>query len=484
MTAGRSLKTRILLSLGGLTAVLMMVIFVSVLLRWRTLILDTYRQKVLAVAQTFASSLLDALIYQESRPPRDEEFLANHIHRFLVVNPDIKSLALYDPRGSPIFRSQLAGTADLPETFHHLSPLDEPRVRIYRSQALGWVIETTLFLRIHNREWGWLRMAFDAKPVRNQLRALFFLLHGLGVGFILALLGTTYLIVDRLTQSLRQLVQEMRQFDLEHPLPTGLKPGDDEVGQLASSFNTLKDRLVQSRRQLLDAQRQIYHAEKLASIGRLAAGVAHEINNPLHGLKSCLFTIQEGAHDAEEVKRFASLADEAATRISGVVEKLLNFSRQKTQQRSAMDLNRVIDKALALLAYRIDKERITIVRELDPALPTIYADAELIGQVVVNMLINSCDSMQDSGEIRISTSRVDDAHVRILIADTGCGIPEEHLDKIFDPFFTTKEEGRGTGLGLSVSLGIVEAHGGNIHVSSQVGVGTTFQVTLPIGAEP
>ncbi len=484
MRAGRSLKTRILLFLGGLTAVLMMVMLVSVLLRWRTLVLDTHRQKALAVAQTFASSLLDALIYQESRPLRDEEFLANHIHRFLVVNPDIKSLALYDPRGTPIFRSQLAETADLPEPFGHVSPLEEPLIRIYRSQALGWVIETTLFLRIHNREWGWLRMAFDAEPVRTQLRALFFLFYGLGVGFVLVLLGAAYLIVDRLTRSLRQLVEEMQQFDLERPLPTKLKPGDDEVGQLASSFNTLKDRLVQSRRQLLDAQRQIYHAEKLASIGRLAAGVAHEINNPLHGLKSCLFTIQEEAHNAEEVRRFASLADEAATRISNVVEKLLNFSRQKAQQRSAMDLNEVVDKALALLAYRIDKEKITIVKELDPALPTIYADAELLGQVVVNMLINSCDSMQEGGEIRISTSLSDNAHVRILIADTGCGIPEEHLDKIFDPFFTTKEDGRGTGLGLSVSLGIVEAHGGSIHVSSQVGVGTTFLVTLPIGAEP
>jgi len=211
----------------------------------------------------------------------------------------------------------------------------EPFVQIYHSQSLGWVIETTLFLRIHNREWGWLRMAFDAEPVRQQLRALFFLLYGLGVGFVLVLLAAIYLIVDRLTRSLRQLVKEMQQFDLERHQATGLEPGDDEVGQLVHSFEMLKQRLAQSRKQLLEAQRQIYHAEKLASIGRLAAGVAHEINNPLHGVKSCLYAIQQEPHDAAQVKRFASLADEAVARISNVVEKLLNFARQKRQQRGA-----------------------------------------------------------------------------------------------------------------------------------------------------
>lgn len=481
MRPRKSLKKRILLFLGGLTTVLMMVVFVSVLLRWKALILDTHRQRALAMAHTFSASLLDALIYQESRSMRDEEFLANHIHRFLSMNPDIKSLVLYDQRGTPIFRSRLGSGALTKETLRRIIEAKEPLVHIYRSEDLGWILETTLLLRIHNRQWGWMRMAFDAEPIRQQLKFLFLLLYGLGAGFTLVLLAATFLIVDRLTQSLRHLVSEMQGFDLEHIAPTTLRPGDDEVGLLVETFEMLKSRLLQSRKQLLEAQRQVYQAEKLASIGRLAAGVAHEINNPLHGLKSCLFAMQRERDNPAEVTKYLSLADEAVERISSVVDKLLNFSRQGAQQRTEMNLNEVIEKVLALMSYRLDKGGISVVKELDPSLPSIHADPQLIGQVVMNMLINSYDSIQDGGEIRISTRRTEGQNVCMVIADTGCGIAEEHLDKIFDPFFTTKEDGQGTGLGLSVSLGIVEAHGGTITVQSKVGVGTTFQVRLPIG---
>ncbi|MDZ7271508.1 MAG: ATP-binding protein [candidate division KSB1 bacterium] len=482
MNPRKSLKVRILLFLGGLTTVMLAVVFVSVLLRWRALILNTHRERALAVAQTFSTSLLDAIIYQENRQMRDAEFLANHIHRFLSRNPYIKNLVLYDEQGVPIFCSRWDDS--LPSGDTPLRPqIKGPVARIYRSRSLGWIIETTLLLRIHNRQWGWLRMAFDAEPAREQMRVLFCLFYGLGFCFVLILLAATYLIVDRLTRSLRHLVAEMGRLDLERIEPSPLTPGEDEVGMLVQNFEMLKSRLAQSRRQLLDAQRQLYQAEKLASIGRLAAGVAHEINNPLHGLKSCLFAMRHQRGQSEDMGKYLSLADEAVERISGVVEKLLNFSRQGAQERSEMNLNETIEKALALFEYRVDKAKVSLVKQLDPSLPTIYADPQLIGQVVMNMLINSYDSMPDGGEIRISTSRGDSEHVYMVISDTGSGIAEEHLDKIFDPFFTTKAEGKGTGLGLSVSLGIVEAHGGSIQVSSQVGVGSTFRVTLPIGGK-
>jgi two-component system, NtrC family, sensor kinase len=476
-----SLKTKILLYVGIIIIALMMLISISVLFQWRSMILSSQRQNALAIAQTFSISILDALIYQESGMIQSEGFLENHIHNFLNKNDQIKFVNIYDQYDQIMVRSSYQGrepgrseSSNLPPSHH-----PGPQLRIYRSEMLGWILEVTLPLQIHSKSWGTLKVGFDITPTRRKLQQMFFMLCSLTVVSVLIILTVIYFLIDRLTQSLRGLVTEINRFDLENIEPIAMKVGNDEIGFLVGTFEKMKRRLAQSRNQLLDAQRQIYHAEKLASIGRLASGVAHEINNPLQGLKSCLFAIEKEPHNHAQTVKYLGLANEGLDHIAMIVQKLVGFSRTHAKQVMPIDLNENIEKVLSLLAYRLDKNNIQVMLQLDRQAPLIHADPFLLQEVIMNLLLNSFDAIDADGAIVISTTAAGE-NLLLTIADSGCGISQDDMDKIFDPFFTTKDEGKGTGLGLSVALGIVEAHGGSISVKSTPGHGATISVRLPL----
>jgi two-component system, NtrC family, sensor kinase len=477
----KSLKTRIVLFMGILVILLMMVISIAILFQWRALILDNKRQTALSVARTFAASILDGLIYQESGLLPNEGYLENRIHDFLGKNTQIKWLVMYDRFGHVVVRSSYNGAAPESEESRAAAFPGGPEATwIYYSRNFGWILEVVLPLQIHSRSWGELYIGFDLDPTRAKLQRLFVYISGLTIVFVLSILAFIYFFINRLTKSLEQLVTEMNDFDLDNITPTQMQAGADEIGALVSNFEKMKGRLQQSRRQLLEAQRQIYRAEKLASIGRLASGVAHEVNNPLHGIKSCLYAIGREPENRDQLQRYLALADEALDHIATIVQKLLGFSRQHAKQVTAIAVNDEIEKVLSLLAFRLLKNEIIIERKLAPNLPELNADPNLIQEVIMNLLLNSVDAMEEGGTIRITTSRTAADRISIEITDTGCGIDSEDMDKIFDPFFTTKDEGKGTGLGLSVSLGIIESHGGTITCTSKPYRGTTFHITLPI----
>ncbi len=481
MTKLKSLKTRMLVYVGVLITTLMVLISISVLFQWRSLILSNQRQNALSVAQTFAVSILDALIYQESGLMHNEGFIENHIHNFLNKNPQIKFVTIHDQRGHVMVRSSYDENESVRSDWRHflLAGQQDGTMQIYHSDLHGWILEVNLPLQIHSKSWGALRLGFDVEPTRKKLQEMFFLLSAFTIITALIILTVIYFLIDRLTKSLRQLVAEMNRFDLENIQPVQIQTQEDEVGVLLANFEKMKQRLALSRKQLLDAQRQIYNAEKLASIGRLASGVAHEINNPLQGLKSCLFTIEKEPANHAQTRAYLALANEGLDHIAVIVQKLLGFSRQHAKQITRVDLNDNIEKVLSLLAYRLEKADIAIELELDDRLPPLEADTHLIQEVIMNLLLNSFDSMENGGTLKITTTARENA-VCLSVSDSGCGIPETNLDRIFDPFFSTKEEGKGTGLGLSVALGIVEAHGGTITVASHEGEGTTFEVILPL----
>ena len=227
----------------------------------------------------------------------------------------------------------------------------------------------------------------------------------------------------------------------------------------------------------------------MAAIGQLAGGVAHELNNPLTGVliyAKRLFkkvddsTLRDNAalRDFPESLR---LINEAALRCKDITDSLLTFSRQAGLEFAPLDVNEVIENTLTLIKSQLKSYRITLVQEWQPDLPPVVGNANQLQQVFTNLIINAQQAMPDRGELTIVTSCVDGQFVRVRFSDTGCGIPEENLDRIFEPFFTTRPVGQGTGLGLSVSYGIIEAHGGFIEVESKVGVGSTFTVRLPVG---
>lgn len=477
-----SLKAKILTLMGSIIIILLLAISISVLYKWRDLILENTQESALLVTQAFSVSILDALIYKESGLLQDEGYLENHIHNFLKKNKSVKFILVYDRSGQIIVRSSYQGVEQAEDELNVMkfSGSFKPIRQIRKLDSYGWVTEITIPLQIYGKSWGALEMGFDSDPTAKKIKQLFFFLISLTVLVVVIILTAIFFITDRITKSLSQLISEMDRFDLENDVPISMRADNDEIGVLVTNFKKMKQRLAQSRNQLISAQRQIYRAEKLASIGRLASGVAHEINNPLNGIKNCLYSIAKEKNNVKQTTRYLKLANEGLDHITMIVQKLLGFSRQQSKQVSEVDLNKEIEKVVSLLYYRLEKNTIEIETELADNLPLVSVDNHLIQEVIMNLLLNSVDSIETEGKIRIVTGIQNSENIFVSISDNGSGITKSDMDKIFDPFFTTKEEGKGTGLGLSVSLGIIEAHGGTIAVESAVEAETTFHITLPI----
>jgi PAS domain S-box-containing protein len=241
----------------------------------------------------------------------------------------------------------------------------------------------------------------------------------------------------------------------------------------------LRERM-KMQQQLEDTYKQLLHSEKLASLGRMAAGVAHEINNPLGGILMYANMLMEQTQETPAANDLREIVEQAM-RCKEIVQGLLDFARKRGEEEVRVDLNQAIEKSLGLTQKQALFMNIEIQRAMDPGLPCIIGDPGQLSQVITNLIVNAADAMDGKGILRIRTwSDGSPPEVYLEISDTGKGIPEEHLSRIFDPFFTTKEVGKGTGLGLSIAYGIVRRRGGDIQVRSKVGEGATFQVRLPL----
>ncbi len=357
---------------------------------------------------------------------------------------------------------------------------------------------------------GVLDIVYPLSTIERTLRSNTYTVIGMSIGFIiLAGLLFTYLVHRMVYLPLRDLedgAARLAAGDLEKKIPVR---STDEFGQLAASFNsmtaalrkshvdlenwgrTLEQKVEEATRELHDAHAETARSEKLASVGLLAAGIAHELNNPLTGVLTFSYLVKKnlpaGSRDAEDLE----LVIRETKRCATIIRRLLDFSREKTPEKAFTNLNTLIEETLQLIRQPAQVENIEIITDLDEQLPAVWLDENLIKQVIMNMLVNAQHAIEREGSITIKTRLCDaidgpesitaTGHMaEITITDTGCGIPSEDLQKIFDPFFTTKGVGKGTGLGLSVSHGTVESHRGAIEVESIVGKGTEFRIYLAI----
>jgi len=300
------------------------------------------------------------------------------------------------------------------------------------------------------------------------------------VALALAVLGVA-LLSYYLLRPVRNLVLATNRIamgDLRQEIPIQSR---DELGDLTRSFN----RMV---RNLSRIQNELVRSEKLISLGRLSAGVAHEIRNPLNAIKGAIVHLQRRRSDDPLIGEYGQLIYEEIDRLNRFVTEFLYFAKQSAPQKVPSDINQIILSTQGLFNKQAQDRGIVFRNQLDPSLPRTNIDPQQIGQVIVNLLLNAMDAMPDGGVITFS-SGMDGTRkepegpslVQIHIRDSGVGISEEHLQNIFDPFFSTKETG--TGLGLPLSLGIVEAHGGTIRILSQ-GQGTRATVELPMELPP
>jgi len=278
-------------------------------------------------------------------------------------------------------------------------------------------------------------------------------------------------------KELRELAEANRRVahgDMSVRVP--VRAGGD-VGELASSFNTMLDELQAT-------QDQLVHSEKLASLGQLAAGVAHELNNPLATV--LLFSdilLREGAADDPRRTDLEMIVNETR-RCKGIVAALLDFARQNQVAAQPTHLNTLIQQVLQVEQKRLGDVPITMVAELDPRLPEIEADPGQMHEVIANLVSNAVEAMPMGGRLIVRTRPGPNGMITLEVSDTGTGITAEDQAKLFVPFFTTKPVGKGTGLGLAIVYGIIKMHRGQITVQSQLGKGATFKVLLPIRLAP
>jgi two-component system NtrC family sensor kinase len=284
------------------------------------------------------------------------------------------------------------------------------------------------------------------------------------------------------TESLKSeglIVEEVELPEMGGTFQISVGPWYDKNNRLAGSIHVAKDI---SNEKLL--QQQLIQSEKLSAIGELISGIAHELNNPLTGVMGYSQLLQMRGDLDDRAKESLVKINNLATRCQKIVQNLLSFARKQKPERTLTSVNEILERTVELRSYELQVNNIEIILELDPRLPRTIADAHQLQQVFLNVITNAEQAMLEAhgrGRLTIRT-RNDSAegHVIVEIADDGPGIPEQHLTKIFDPFFTTKEVGRGTGLGLSLSYGIIKEHAGNIYARSRPGEGSTFVIALPV----
>ena len=278
------------------------------------------------------------------------------------------------------------------------------------------------------------------------------------------------------SRPLAQLTATMDRYP-DQPVPCPKpKRVKDEIDSISDTFYDLCLRLDRSRETLDNAKKQAFQNEKMAALGLLTSGIAHEVNNPLGGLLNCAKALREEPDNPELIERYLPLLDKGLRRIEHTMHQLLNFGRNTPLELKKIDVDQVIRECFELLSYRMQKIDLQLDLELKDH---FYIDMEALQQTIVNIGLNAIQAMgEEGGTIRVRTGARNNS-LKIRIEDTGPGIPPEILDKIFDPFFTTKDVGIGTGLGLAVSYAQVEKMGGTLIVGSKVGQGASFTITLP-----
>jgi two-component system NtrC family sensor kinase len=276
--------------------------------------------------------------------------------------------------------------------------------------------------------------------------------------------------------------RKVAEGDLTHSIVTIDK--DDEIGRLAASFNVMTEKLA-------EAQRQLLQSDKLASLGRLAAGVAHEINNPLTGVLTYSSFLLKNAEETPELKEDLEVIVRETKRCREIVKGLLDFSRQSASTTRPTPVNEIVRNACRIVEHQLSIQKVRIDTQLPKESPVVNADMMQMEHVLVNLLLNAADAIGEAGgTITIDTKLATAADgingrespqrmARIRVTDTGCGIPAEGLNKLFEPFYSTKGA-KGTGLGLAIVWGIIEKHQGQIKVDSEVGRGTTLTILLPV----
>jgi signal transduction histidine kinase len=343
-------------------------------------------------------------------------------------------------------------------------------------------IEAPIYVEGSPRRWGSVKIGLSMEEARAEIRDTHIklvLIAGLGLCF--GILGSV-LLSRGITTSLKKLVDgtvRISKGDFSHKIDLSSR---DEFGNLASSFNRMSEQLLLTKKRMEEASKKLVHAEKLASIGRLSASIAHEIRNPLTSVKLNVQKIAESECWGEVERGHLDITQEGIDHIENFIKELLNFTRVTDLNFLEFPMEQIIDSSLKILADSLELKNIKVRKDYPKDLPPVSVDGDKIRLVIVNILRNAYEELNEGGEIEIILSlkgEEEEKKVRIEISDNGKGIAETEWENIFEPFYTTKSAG--IGLGLANAQKIVEQHNGSIRIIKKEGKGACFEILIPCG---
>lgn len=446
----------------------------------RDLLYSSMEREGEQMVTSLASPIINALLYEEMGVIEEGGLLDNFIEE-IVNNPGLiityafvadhtgKVLAhnRYDEYGK-VYTDRL--TVEALSRTAHLSRLTA------LAKGETPVFEIAMPLRIHGKRWGVLQVGISTEPLQEELRRLTRRIVSTSSAFFLLGVLASYLIGRSMSRPLERLSAVMSSVSTQNltvPMPPS-RP--DEIGQLQESFTAMLQRLRQSEAERETAVAQLVQSEKLASLGKLVAGVAHEVNNPLGAINTCIFNIEQ---QSGSQARSLELIKLGVQRIERIVRQLNDFCRTASLELLPIESDRFFSESVEFGSLALKRHQIRLIAE-DRCQPTLelLLDRGKIQQVLLNLLNNAADASSPEGEIRL-TALTADGWYRLEVADQGEGIPEPIQQTIFDLFYTTKPAGEGTGVGLAICKSIVELHGGTISVVSRPG-DTRFTVSLPL----
>ncbi|MGD2245786.1 MAG: ATP-binding protein [Candidatus Aminicenantes bacterium] len=345
-------------------------------------------------------------------------------------------------------------------------------------------IEIPIFAEGSTRRSWSIKIGYSLKEMRqeNQRTRLMLILFGLG-GLIIGVAGAI-LLSKRITGPLTKLVEgtvKISEGDFSQQITIDSR---DEIGNLAQSFNDMSRQLQLTRERMEAANKKLIQAEKLASIGRISASIAHEIRNPLTSVKLNIQKIQENKQLDEGEREHLSITQEGIGQIEKFITQLLNYARVTELNKDEFSIAQVMDESVKMMADSLGLKNISLKKDYTENLPPVWIDGDKLRQVFLNILRNSCEAVKPGGKVKITVSQLkemEDNKIRIVFADNGDGIPEKDWENIFEPFYTTKSSG--IGLGLANARKIIEHHKGSIKVIKKDGKGSAFEILLPCEGE-
>lgn len=481
-----SLRTRFMVW----ATVLIMVLLVSILLvieqREVKAIFEEQKEKGVLIAKNIAYLNLPAFIQWDEEGVREniEEqidenlvyvvFYGRYNNLFVGTSfiEDYKEIYLYSDLGEEVDEKSYL--------FERKKFEDKKSSHILRILE----IEVPIFVRGSPRRWGSIKIGLSLEEMRAEILKTRLMLIFIGCGGLLIGAFGAVLLARRITGPLKKLVEGTVKISKEDFSQKIDITSQDEIGNLAQSFNDMSRKLLLARERMEVASNKLIQAEKLASIGRISAGIAHEIRNALTSVKLNIQKLVQSDRLDETEKEHLSISQEGIGQMEKFVKELLDFTRVSELNLARFSLEQILDESIKTLADTLELKKVVLEKSYEEGSPQVLVDADKLKQVFLNILRNAFEAVEEKGKINISLSLLKEqegSKIRVFISDNGCGIPEENRETIFEPFYTTKASG--IGLGLPIARKIIEQHKGTIRVKENAAQGTSFEILIPTEEE-